>query len=73
MDDSEKERELVRLWSMKESLFKASGSRTFSPDKTDTRRGACARWVRLSDAEYVISVASEALEAAKLICVEHFK
>lgn len=49
---------LLRLWTMKEAIFKSRGERTFIPCKTDTADGAFCTDVMLCGERYVLSVAA---------------
>ncbi|MBR2466640.1 MAG: 4'-phosphopantetheinyl transferase superfamily protein [Clostridia bacterium] len=56
--DGMKSKMLMRLWTMKEALFKASGKERFVPRFTDTSSGASSRVVLLGEECFVVSYAS---------------
>ena len=72
-ESSEKEgrtEELVRLWTMKEALFKKSGKERFVPSLEDTATGVAWRETVIGKERFVVSYASSDLEDVDFILAE---
>ena len=63
LDDGEKQKYFVKVWTAKEALFKASHKGAFYPCETDTENGGFKSFVKIIDGrEYTVSVATDTPE-----------
>lgn len=61
--------EFLKIWTAKESIFKASGDNNFFPQKTDTSSQKTSTFV-FGDEDIVLSVCGENSESARIVFVE---
>ena len=63
----DKQNELVRIWTAKEALFKASGKACFDPVQQDTSKGGyCTFETEVADVTYAVSVATATPEKIRI-------
>ncbi len=68
--DSMKSEMLMRLWTMKEAIFKASGKERFVPRLTETASGAVSRIVLFGEERFAVSYASSLLDKTRFRVTE---
>lgn len=68
--DDMKEETLMRFWTMKEAIFKASDKERFVPRVTDTAQGASSQVLTFGEVRFMLSCASELLEKMTLCITE---
>ena len=67
LEDADRERFLIALWTKKESLFKRDGEKHFSPSAIDTTVAkVCCGILKIDEREYFLSVATEIPESLRV-------